>query len=311
MNVLAEPQEVWVASLEDKPGALGEKLAALADGGADLSYIIARRCPEKPGTGVMFVTPLRGDREIDAALQEGFSVSCHIHVVQVEGQNEPGIAAQVTQRVGRAGVNLRGFSGALVGTQFVLHLTFDTAEAALRAIPVIEALGDSWTHPPLFTSQGAALDVLAEHEEVWVAGLEDKPGALGDKLAALADFGADLSYIIARRCPHKPGTGVVFVTPLRGDREAMAALEQGFSVSRHLRVVQVEGRNEPGMAAKVTQRIAQAGLNLRGFSGAVVGTQFVLHLAFDTAEEEQRAISVAEVLGDWCARLPSVAPARV
>ena len=115
------------------------------------------------------------------------------------------------------------------------------------------------------------MNVIAEHEEVWVASLEDKPGALGNKLAALADSGADLSYIISRRCPEKPGTAVVFVTPLHGDREARTALEEGSSVSSHLHVVQVEGRNEPGIAAKVTQRMGQAGLNLRGFSGAVVG----------------------------------------
>jgi hypothetical protein len=62
--------------------------------------------------------------------------------------------------------------------------------------------------------------------------------------------------------------------------------------SNHLHSLQVEGRNEPGIAAKVTQKIGQAGLNLRGFSGAVIGTQFVLHLAFDTAEAAQKAIAV-------------------
>jgi hypothetical protein len=137
MNVIAEHEEVWVASVEDKPGALGNKLAALAEAGADLSFVIARRAPEKPGTGVVFVTPLRGDQEIEAATEEGFSISTHLHSVQVEGRNEPGIAAKVAQKIGRAGLNLRGFSGAVIGTQFVLHLGFDTAEAAQKAIAVL------------------------------------------------------------------------------------------------------------------------------------------------------------------------------
>jgi hypothetical protein len=138
------------------------------------------------------------------------------------------------------------------------------------------------------------MNVIAEHEEVWVAGMEDKPGALGNKLAALAEAGADLGFIIARRSPEKPGTGVVFVTPLCGDKEIEAATDEGFSVSSHLHGVRVEGRNEPGIAAKVTRKIADAGLNLRGFSGAVIGTQFVLHLAFDTPEGAQKAISVLQ-----------------
>jgi hypothetical protein len=137
MNVIAEHEEVWVASMEDKPGVLGNKLAALAEAGADLGFIIARRAPEKPGTGVVFVTPLRGDREIEAATEEGFTVSSHLHSLRVEGRNEPGIASKVTQQIGQAGLNLRGFSGAVIGTQFVLHLAFDTAEAAQKAIAVL------------------------------------------------------------------------------------------------------------------------------------------------------------------------------
>ena len=134
MNVIAEPEDVWVAGLDDKPGALANKLAALAEAGTDLGFIIARRAPDKLGTGVVFVTPLRGDREIDAATEEGFTVSTHLHSVRVEGQNEPGIAARITRKVGDAGLNLRGFSGAVIGTQYVLHLAFDTAESAQKAI---------------------------------------------------------------------------------------------------------------------------------------------------------------------------------
>ena len=137
MNVIAEQEDVWVASLADKPGALADKLATLAEAGADLGFIIARRAPEKPGTGVVFVTPLRGDREIDAATEAGFSVSAHLHSVRVEGQNAPGAATQVTRKLAQAGLNLRGFSGAVIGTQFVIHLGFDTTEVAQKAIALL------------------------------------------------------------------------------------------------------------------------------------------------------------------------------
>lgn len=138
------------------------------------------------------------------------------------------------------------------------------------------------------------MNVMADHEEVWAASMEDKPGALASKLAALAEVGADLDFVIARRAPDKPGTGVLFVTPLRGDREIEAAGELGFVATNRLHSVRVEGKNERGIAAKVTQTVAQAGLNLRGFSGAVIGTQFVLHLAFDKVEEAQKAIALLQ-----------------
>ncbi|HNU53316.1 MAG TPA: amino acid-binding protein [Verrucomicrobiota bacterium] len=137
MNLMAESEVVWAASMQDTPGTLANKLAALAEAGADLGFIIARRSPEKPGTGVVFVTPLRGDREIEAATEEGFSATSHLHSVRVEGQNVPGIAALITGKIAKAGLNLRGFSGAVIGTQYVVHLAFDTAETAQQAIATL------------------------------------------------------------------------------------------------------------------------------------------------------------------------------
>lgn len=140
MNLIVEPEDVWVTSMEDKPGALSNKLAALAEVGADLDFIIARRAPDKPGTGVLFATPLRGDREIEAATELGFSATTRLHSVRVQGQNERGIAGRLTQAVAKAGLNLRGFSGAVIGTQFVLHMAFDGAEAAQKAMAVLRKL---------------------------------------------------------------------------------------------------------------------------------------------------------------------------
>ena len=134
------------------------------------------------------------------------------------------------------------------------------------------------------------MDLIVEKEDVWIASLEDKPGALAGKLIALADAGADLDFVIARRSPERPGMGVVFVTPLRGDAELKAASGIGFSAINRLHSVRVEGENQPGIGGKITDKLAKAGINLRGFSGAVIGKRFVLHLAFDTSEIQEKAI---------------------
>lgn len=134
------------------------------------------------------------------------------------------------------------------------------------------------------------MSLIVEREDVWAASIEDKPGGLANKLAGLAEAGADLDFIIARRCNDKPGTGVVFVTPLRGDREVSAATDLGFATTSHLHSVRVEGANEPGIAAKLTQKIAKAGINLRGLSAAVIGTRFVMHLGLDSDEDVKKVI---------------------
>ncbi len=138
------------------------------------------------------------------------------------------------------------------------------------------------------------MDRIVEREDVWAAVVEDRSGALANKLTALAEAGADLDFMIARRAPDRPGTGVVFITPLRGDREIRAATAVGFSVASGLHSVRIEGPNEPGAAAVITRLVAKAGISVRGLSGAVMGTRYVLHLAFDTAEDSQKAIQLLQ-----------------
>ncbi len=67
MDLIVKRVEVWAASIKDQVGGLARKLKGLKEAGADLDFVIARRTPEDPGKGVVFVTPLRGDREIAAA----------------------------------------------------------------------------------------------------------------------------------------------------------------------------------------------------------------------------------------------------
>jgi hypothetical protein len=136
------------------------------------------------------------------------------------------------------------------------------------------------------------VDLLVEREDVWAASVDETPGALATVLSTLSSAGADLDFIIVRRAPEKPGTGVVFVTPLRADREVRAATGVGFSVTSKLHSVRVEGPNEPGIAAKLTKAIADAGIKLRGMSLAVLGTKFVGHFGVDSAEDEKAVIKL-------------------
>lgn len=141
MGLFVEAVDVWAAPITDRPGALAEALKALRDAGADLQCIISRRAPEQPGKGVVFVTPLQGDREIAAAAQLGFSASHTVHSVRVSGRDRPGVAASVAQRIAEAGINLRGFSAVVIGTQFVAYLALDSRDEAERTIRVLTNSG--------------------------------------------------------------------------------------------------------------------------------------------------------------------------
>ena len=113
-------------------------LAVLRDAGTNLQSIIARRSPDQPGQGVLFVTPLQGDREIGTAAQVGFNVTHTLHSVRVLGHDRPGIAAELAQKLADAGINLRGFSASVIGTQFVAYVAVDSMQDANQAIEILK-----------------------------------------------------------------------------------------------------------------------------------------------------------------------------
>ena len=135
-------------------------------------------------------------------------------------------------------------------------------------------------------------NMIIERVDVWAAPIKDEPGGLSNMLSRLRDAGADLDFVIARRAPDQPGKGVVFVSPLRGDREVRAAGILGFDVTRSLHELRVEGDNEPGIAAKLTGILAEKGINLRGFSAAVIGTRFIMYFGFDNAGDADKADTI-------------------
>ena len=136
------------------------------------------------------------------------------------------------------------------------------------------------------------MDLLVERVDVWAATIPDKPGGVAEVLSALREAGADLQFIIARRAPEEPGKGVVLATPLHSDDEISAAAQVGFNVTRHLHCVRILGADRPGVAAVLTQKLADGGINLRGFSASVIGKQFVAYVAVDSMDDAGRVVEI-------------------
>ena len=128
--------------------------------------------------------------------------------------------------------------------------------------------------------------------DVWAAGIKDQPGALAKKLDALSKAGANLEFVIARRDHDKAKTGVVFVTPIRGTKQTNAAKKAGFKKARALHGLRISCADKRGLGAKLTTALGEAGINLRGFSGAAIAKKAVFHLAFDTESRAKKAVAV-------------------
>ena len=138
MAMVVERVDVWAASIRDEVGGLGQLLTCLRDAGADLDFVLARRTAKEPGLGVVFLTPLRGDVEIAAAADLGCNVARSVHSLRVEGDNRPGAAAEMTEKLASAGINLHGFSAAVIGPRFIAYIGLDSSEDADKAVEILQ-----------------------------------------------------------------------------------------------------------------------------------------------------------------------------
>ena len=138
----------------------------------------------------------------------------------------------------------------------------------------------------------AVMLLTVERVDVWAVDLDDRPGALDEKLAGLAQAGVNIEFIIARRRGEGSNKAVVFLTPLVGEKQESAGKALGFAIAQGLRSLRVSGPDEPGKAHMVLRALGAEGINLRGVSAATIGREFVMHLAFDSdtdaAKAEQR-----------------------
>ena len=133
----------------------------------------------------------------------------------------------------------------------------------------------------------------ANKVDVWAGDLRDVPGGLADALEQVSAGGGSVDFLIARRDDKQTGVGKVFLTPVRGKPVMDAAGRAGLQRAANVGTLRVEGSDQPGLGAKITRAIADAGINIRGVSAAVIGNRFVAYVGFDS---EADADAAAEAL---------------
>jgi hypothetical protein len=131
-------------------------------------------------------------------------------------------------------------------------------------------------------------------EWVWAGVIPDDTRALAEKLQALSAGGLNLDLIISRQ--EAAGNAVLYVSPLRTYDELDALAKAGFSKKDSFIMVRVSGANAKGLGAKITMALAEAGLQVRAFTGAALGDQHVTNITFGSNAEADHAKAVLERL---------------
>ncbi len=130
---------------------------------------------------------------------------------------------------------------------------------------------------------------------LWAGEVADQAGGTAAKLSALAQAEANLEFVFTQRLASKPGCGILYVAPVTGAAQVRAARAAGLAEVQDPVVLRIEGDNQTGIAHRVTQQWALAGISFHELTMAVVADKFVGYAAFDTTADANKA---AAILGD-------------
>jgi predicted amino acid-binding ACT domain protein len=87
---------------------------------------------------VLFVTPIKGAKQKNAAQSAALATTPSLHSVRVEGPDKAGIGTKMATALAEAGINLRGISAAALGRRAVSYFAFDSAVDADNAVRVLK-----------------------------------------------------------------------------------------------------------------------------------------------------------------------------
>src|SRR5262245_16588292 len=113
--------DVWSAEIPDQAGGLDAVLEPLAAAGADLSFLVARRRPDQPGRGIVFLGGLKGAKQAATAQKVGLVKANDVTGLIVEVANKPGLAHKLVERLAAARINMRGMMACVTGSKCVMQ----------------------------------------------------------------------------------------------------------------------------------------------------------------------------------------------
>jgi hypothetical protein len=135
------------------------------------------------------------------------------------------------------------------------------------------------------------MPVTVKKISLWRRETENKTGLLALTLEPLAKAGADLRVVMGYRLPGNEAKAAIEIYPLAGKKVTAAATERGLAASR-IPTLLVEGDNKPGMAHKIAQAIAEAGVDLSFFVAQAIGKKYSAVIGFANDGDAKKAATL-------------------
>lgn len=142
MAVTMKRITLWRGEFQNVPGVLAGVLEPMAASGADLQIVMGYRYPGDPHTSAIEIYPVAGRKASAAAVAGGLEPS-HIPTILVEGENRPGLGAELSRTIAEAGLNIAFLVVQVIGRRYSTILGFESEEDAKKASRIIRKTGGS------------------------------------------------------------------------------------------------------------------------------------------------------------------------
>jgi hypothetical protein len=132
--------QVWSGEIANLLGVAAGKLEHLARAGVCLEYVCSCPHPSNPERGVLFLAPITGPEQMQAARDVGLGPALDLAMLHVRGEPRPDISLELMSRLAVAGIYLRGMAVTTTAEGFDAYLALDSADAAALAVQVLATL---------------------------------------------------------------------------------------------------------------------------------------------------------------------------
>ncbi len=138
MPIMVKKVTVWRKEVDNATGTLADVLRPLAEAGANLRVVMGYAFPGEPARAAVEVFPVSGKRVEAAASSAGLAVS-PIACLLVEGDDRPGLGAQMARAIAERGINISFVVAETVDGSFSAVFGFGNDEDATSAAAAIKA----------------------------------------------------------------------------------------------------------------------------------------------------------------------------
>jgi hypothetical protein len=133
---------IWSVEIEDVQGAATGLYKVLADAGADIEFSLCRPLNEKTGKAILFLAPIKGKKQEEAARKADFVERPDVIGVQVQGPSRVGGNFRLTAAIAHANVTMRALVTTVDGSRFTTIFAFKSEEDADAAVKVLHKVLD-------------------------------------------------------------------------------------------------------------------------------------------------------------------------